>query len=84
MVQASDIRPHMAVIGSDGGHVGTVDGIERDRIKLARNDSKDGQHHYVPLSAVARVDAKVHLSGTAAALGLAGMAGTAAAATAAN
>lgn len=69
MVQASEIKAHMSVLGSDGGHVGTVDGVEGDRIKLVRNDAKDGQHHYIPLSAVARVDGKVHLGGTAAAFG---------------
>ncbi|CAA9506536.1 MAG: hypothetical protein AVDCRST_MAG91-1345, partial [uncultured Sphingomonadaceae bacterium] len=36
------------------------------RIKLKRNTSPDGQHHYVPLSDVARVDEHVHLSRTAA------------------
>lgn len=62
MVDASAIRPHMRVIGSDGAHVGTVDGVEGDRIKLTKNDSRDGSHHYVPLTAVARVDEHVHLS----------------------
>ncbi|MFV0623700.1 DUF2171 domain-containing protein [Sphingomonas sp. ac-8] len=80
MVETSQIRPHMEVLGSDGAHVGTVDHIEGDRIKLARRDSPDGDHHYVPLSAVARVDAHVHLDRTAAALGLVGVA-TATAAT---
>ena len=74
MVQVSDIRGHMEVVGSDDGHVGTVDHIEETgRIKLARADSGDGSHHYLPLSAVARVDDKVRLSLTAAAaLALAG------------
>ena len=67
MAQASDIRPHMQVLGSDGTHVGTVDGVEGDRIKLTRKDSADGQHHYVALASVARVDAHVHLATTAAA-----------------
>jgi len=67
MANASEIRPHMEVVGSDGVHVGTVDHVEgTDRIKLARRDAADGEHHYLPLSAVARVDDKVHLVSTAA------------------
>ena len=81
MVQASDIRQHMEVFGSDGARVGRVDSVDGDRIKIARNDSPDGKHHYVPLSSVARVDAKVHLTTTAAAALLAaGAAGATAAA----
>ena len=81
MVDASAIRPRMPVTGSDGEHVGTVDGVEGDRIKLTRDDSADGEHHYVPLSAVSRVDDHVRLSTTkSAALGGAVVAGTAAAA----
>lgn len=67
MVQASDIAKHMAVRGSDGGHVGTVDHVDDTRITLTRTDSADGVHHHVPLSAVARVDQHVHLNITAAA-----------------
>ena len=67
MVDASAIRAHMPVIGSDGEHVGTVDGVEGDRIKLTRNDSADGEHHYIPFAEIARVDDRVHLSAPAAA-----------------
>ena len=67
MVDASSIQPHMEVLGADGSHMGTVDGVDGDRIKLTRKDSPDGQHHYVPLDAVERVDEHVHLAaGTAA------------------
>lgn len=80
MAQASEIREHMEVRDSAGAHVGTVDHVEGDRIKLTRSGSSDGQHHHVPLSAVSRVDQHVHLNQTAAALGLAvaGAAGAAA------
>lgn len=35
MVNASQIKEHMEVKGSDGKHVGTVLGIENGRLKLA-------------------------------------------------
>ena len=47
------------VIGSDGGHVGTVDKVEGDRIKLTKADDPDGSgahHHFIPLSNVASVE----------------------------
>lgn len=75
MVDRSSIREHMEVVGSDGLHIGTVDHVEGDRIKLTRKDSPDGAHHYVPLSDVVRTDNRVHLSTTAAALGLGAVAG---------
>ncbi|HEY7810265.1 MAG TPA: DUF2171 domain-containing protein [Allosphingosinicella sp.] len=62
MTDASSIRPHMEVRSADGSHLGTVDGVEGERIKLTRNDSPDGQHHYVSMESVERVDEHVHLS----------------------
>lgn len=63
----ADIREHMEVIGADGVHVGTVDRVEGDRIKLTREDSgmgsHQGHHHFIPLGLVAGVeDGKVRLS----------------------
>jgi hypothetical protein len=58
-----DIKEHMEVLGSDGQHVGTVDHLEgSDKIKLTKTDSKNGQHHLIPLSLVDHVDAHVHLN----------------------
>src|SRR3954454_21487680 len=45
----SEIRPHMAVYSSCGCKVGVVDHLEVGSIKLTKNDSPDGQHHYVPV-----------------------------------
>ncbi|HWX46440.1 MAG TPA: DUF2171 domain-containing protein [Roseomonas sp.] len=57
MVKASDIKEHMEVVGADGGHVGTVDKIEGERIKLTKDDrGAGGQHHYIPLSLVEEID----------------------------
>ncbi|HEX8481190.1 MAG TPA: DUF2171 domain-containing protein, partial [Allosphingosinicella sp.] len=36
MADTSQIKEHMEVIGADGVHVGTVDKIEGDRIKLTK------------------------------------------------
>ncbi len=51
-----DIAEHMEVIGSDGGHVGTVDKVEGDQIKLTRDDSPDGRHHRISMNDVHAVN----------------------------
>lgn len=57
MANASQIKEHMEVVGSDGQHVGTVDRIEGNSIKLTKNDPQaQGQHHYIPLDSVASVE----------------------------
>ena len=40
----SKIKEHMEVIGADGVHVGTVDRVENNRIKLVKSDSGEGKH----------------------------------------
>ena len=62
-----DIKEHMEVIGADGVHVGTVDHIEGDRIKLTKKDSgegsHEGHHHYISRGLVAEIEGdKVRLS----------------------
>lgn len=71
MADLSNIREHMEVIGADGVHVGTVDRVEGDRIKLTKADagegSHEGHHHYLSGGLVAEVEGdKVRLSATAA------------------
>ncbi|RYY18055.1 MAG: DUF2171 domain-containing protein [Alphaproteobacteria bacterium] len=66
----SDIKEHMEIIGADGVHVGTVDRVESNRIKLTKADSGEGSHkghhHYIDLGLVADVeDEKVRLSANA-------------------
>jgi hypothetical protein len=56
------IKEHMPVYASCGTKIGTVDRVEDGKIKLAAKDSKDGQHHYLPISLVDRVDTHVHLN----------------------
>ena len=69
MINAGQIKEHMEVIGADGVHVGTVDRIEGDRIKLTRSEtmgSHDGHHHYISRGLVADVEGdQVRLSANA-------------------
>jgi hypothetical protein len=58
---SGDIRERMDVISSCGCKVGVVDHVEGHAIKLTKNDSPDGQHHFVPISWVDHVDNHVHL-----------------------
>jgi hypothetical protein len=65
------VKTHMEVIGADGVHIGTVDRVEKGRIKLTKVDSGEGRHrghhHYIDLGLVADVEAqKVRLSAVAA------------------
>jgi hypothetical protein len=57
MINPSEIRERMEVVGSDGQPVGTVDKVEGNRIKLAKSDpSAQGQNNYIPLDSVASVE----------------------------
>jgi len=60
MTDLSSIQQHADVIGADGVHVGTVDRVEGDRIKLTRKDnaegSHQGHHHYIPVLLVAEIE----------------------------
>ena len=56
------IRDDMDVVGSDGGHVGTVDHLDGSKIKLKKNDSvSGGRHHFVPVDWIKSVEGKVML-----------------------
>jgi len=56
MVNSSQIQEHMEIKGSDGQHVGTVDRVEGDRIKLTRSDpASGGEHRYMDLAAVREI-----------------------------
>ena len=63
MANTSDIREHMAVVGSGGKFVGKVDRVEGLSIKLTKDSpSADGEHRFIPLDWVKSVDEYVHLS----------------------
>lgn len=77
MADLTAIKEHMEVIGADGVHVGTVDKVEGDRIKLTKQDSgadiegvEEGlhtdHHHFISIGLVAEVEGdKVRLSANA-------------------
>jgi hypothetical protein len=67
----SSVKKHMEVISADGVHIGTVDRVEGNRIKLTTADAGEGHHrghhHYVPAMLIAEVEGqKVRLSANAA------------------
>ena len=65
-IYSTDIKKHSEVVGADGSHVGTVDGVEYGEIKLTRKDSPDGKHHFISMDLVKSIDGnKVVLSDTA-------------------
>ena len=56
MFEKMRIKEHMEITGSDGEHVGTVDHVDGDTIKLTKTDSKDHAHHFLPFYMVDRVE----------------------------
>jgi hypothetical protein len=54
-----DIREHMPIVCSNNEQFGSVDRVEGDSIKVAKDDQ--GQHHWIPLDWVTYVDDKVHV-----------------------
>jgi hypothetical protein len=70
MAGVTGIREHMEVIGADGVHVGSVDRVEGDRIKLSKADSGEGSHrghhHFIDGGLVAEIEGnRVRLSANA-------------------
>ena len=68
MADLSQIKEHMEVIGADGVHLGTVDKVEGDRIKLTKADSgsRSDHHHYLSGGLVAEIEGnQVRLSANA-------------------
>ena len=57
MIQSSEIREHMEVVGSDGGHVGRVDHVMGEEIELSKMDLGAGfRHHMIPITWVDHID----------------------------
>jgi hypothetical protein len=57
MIQASQIREHMQVVGSDGQRLGTVDRVDgSSRIRLAPQGGAGGGENIIPLDWVSSVE----------------------------
>lgn len=57
MMFVEQIKEGQRVIGSDGGHVGTVDALSGQLIKLKKNDPESGgAHHYIDLGLVIGIE----------------------------
>ena len=56
MFEKLRIKEHMEVADAQGDHVGTVDSVKDDTIKLTRSDSMDDMHHMLSLDDVDRID----------------------------
>ena len=57
------VNAHMEVVGSDGGHIGTVDNVRGDHIILTKSDqAAGGVHHSVPCGWIEEVGDKVILN----------------------
>ena len=56
MFEKLRIKEHMEIVGSDGEHVGTVDHVDGEQIKLTKTDAGDHQHHLLAFDLVDRVE----------------------------
>lgn len=57
MMFVEQIKEGQRVIGSDGAHVGTVDALSGQLIKLKKNDpGSGGAHHYLDLALVVALE----------------------------
>lgn len=57
MLFVEQIREGLEVVGSDDAHVGTVDALVGQLLKLKKSDPEaGGTHHYLDLSLVSGVD----------------------------
>jgi hypothetical protein len=60
MADISQVKEHMKVIGADGVHVGVVDNVEGDRIKLTKASNPPGRHadhhHYLSKGLIATIE----------------------------
>jgi hypothetical protein len=60
MADISQVKEHMNVIGADGVHVGVVDNVVGDRIKLTKASNPPGphadHHHYLSKGLIATIE----------------------------
>jgi hypothetical protein len=58
MADLSQLKEHMEIVGADGVHIGTLDKVEGDRLKLTKPDSGShgDHHHYLSAGLIAAVE----------------------------
>ena len=62
MASNTDIHARMEIVGSDTGHVGTVDRLEGDgRIRLVRGETAGGKDRFVPTNWINYVGSAIYL-----------------------
>jgi hypothetical protein len=62
MLDPQQIKEHMEVADASGQHVGTVDHVDGDNVRLTRTDSPNGEHRELPLDHLDRIeDGKLYL-----------------------
>jgi hypothetical protein len=67
MMHVDQIREGLEVVGKDRGHVGTVDALVGQLLKLKKNDpASGGTHHYLDIGLISDIrDDTIHLLVTA-------------------
>lgn len=56
MFEKLRIKEHMEVADCKGQHVGTVDEVKDDAIKLTKSDSGDDIHHFLKIDDIEKID----------------------------
>jgi hypothetical protein len=57
MMFVDQIREGLKIVGSDNVHVGTVDALAGQLLKLKRSDpASEGTHHYLDLTLVSGIE----------------------------
>ncbi len=55
MFEKIRIKEHMEIANSEGVHVGTVDEVVDDKIKLTKSDSMDDMHHFLMIDDIEEI-----------------------------
>jgi len=57
MMHVQDIHEGLKVVGSDRGHVGTVDALVGQLLKLKKSDpASGGTHHFLDIGLIAEIE----------------------------
>ena len=56
MFEKMRVKEHMEVADCNGRHIGTVDEVEDNKIKLTKSDSPDAMHHFLSFDDVEKID----------------------------